>query len=377
MDFFITILRALATCIITNYHYTGIYPTDIIAQMSLGMAGNFLFFAVSGYCISNVKTNFFSWYKKRVFRCYIPLFIATAFFLLIAQFYEPIQYMFSSNPSVNSFFSRHYDITVNSVNTIPLLFIYPTLFHFVSSIAILYVPYYFVVKYTKTNKQLTFVFVITVFATVLTYLFAYDKSYFHIDVPREQMIRFLFFLSMLLGLWFKRNKTLYVDKFKIRYAVGLISSILLYAGCKYYLEINDTNAKIAQFQIVYVFIVLYLVYCFFAFLSSLESTLKKIKKGRRIIEFLADSTLEIYLVQVPLIEFVRDVFSNICSSLNPSNKILSVFVKYQLFPLNWILLTFLIVVFSIALKFVSNKAMQFEAVCSEKICNFFKNQNKK
>ena len=29
---FITFLRAIASCLITNAHYTGIYPTDLIAN---------------------------------------------------------------------------------------------------------------------------------------------------------------------------------------------------------------------------------------------------------------------------------------------------------------------------------------------------------
>ena len=53
MIFFITFLRALAACIITNAHYTGIYPTDMIANG--GLIGDVLFFSVSGFCLYNVK----------------------------------------------------------------------------------------------------------------------------------------------------------------------------------------------------------------------------------------------------------------------------------------------------------------------------------
>ena len=44
---FITFLRAIAACLITNAHYTGIYPTDLIANG--GLVGDVIFFAVSGY----------------------------------------------------------------------------------------------------------------------------------------------------------------------------------------------------------------------------------------------------------------------------------------------------------------------------------------
>ena len=66
MIFFITCLRALAACLITNAHYTGIYPIDLIANG--GLIGDILFFAVSGYCLNNVKTLYPRWYGKRIYR---------------------------------------------------------------------------------------------------------------------------------------------------------------------------------------------------------------------------------------------------------------------------------------------------------------------
>ena len=63
MIFFVTFLRALATCLITNAHYTGVYPTDLIANG--GLIGDVVFFAVSGYCLYNAKGNFFGWYGNK------------------------------------------------------------------------------------------------------------------------------------------------------------------------------------------------------------------------------------------------------------------------------------------------------------------------
>ena len=80
MVFFVTVLKALAACLITNAHYTGIYPTDIIANG--GLIGDVLFFAVSGYCLYNIKFGFVKWYSKRIVRCYLPVLIATAIYML-------------------------------------------------------------------------------------------------------------------------------------------------------------------------------------------------------------------------------------------------------------------------------------------------------
>jgi hypothetical protein len=47
---FIILIRALAAIVITNAHYTGVYPTDLIANG--GLLGDVLFLSVSGFCIS-------------------------------------------------------------------------------------------------------------------------------------------------------------------------------------------------------------------------------------------------------------------------------------------------------------------------------------
>jgi peptidoglycan/LPS O-acetylase OafA/YrhL len=87
--FFITFLRALAACFITNAHYTGIYPTDLIANG--GLIGDVLFFAVSGYCLFNVKyelsvKGFAGWYGKRIWRVYPPVLIMTAIFMIAGAY---------------------------------------------------------------------------------------------------------------------------------------------------------------------------------------------------------------------------------------------------------------------------------------------------
>lgn len=54
--FFVTVLRALAACIITNAHYTGVYPTDLIANG--GLLGDVMFFAVSAFALQKLKSRF-------------------------------------------------------------------------------------------------------------------------------------------------------------------------------------------------------------------------------------------------------------------------------------------------------------------------------
>ncbi|MBQ9976317.1 MAG: acyltransferase [Clostridia bacterium] len=329
MIYFITVLRALAACLITNSHYKGIYPLDIIANG--GLLGDVIFFAVSGFCLANVTEKFLPWFKKRVIRIYIPVAIVTVIFLAIAQFYEPI--------------SVYYNFDVD--NVFLHYFIYPTEFHFVGSIILLYIPYYFVAKYIKKPKGLfTLASVLTV-VCVLVYVFIYDKSYYHIDVVREPFIRFLFFYAMLLGLLFRRLKDRLINKFRY---VNLFASVVLFGAyfvTKFYFSRNETVAELQSLQILNQLILLLLLYFVFALFISMDSRLEALPKPiKRVIEFIAKITLEIYLVQTPIIIFVRS---------------LGLF-----FPLNWIVVTALIIISALALHKVSGYVIFLEKLCFEK-----------
>ena len=245
MVYFITVLRALAACLITNSHYKGIYPLDIIANG--GLLGDVIFFAVSGFCLANVTEKFLPWFKKRVIRIYIPVAIITVIFLAIAQLYEPI--------------SVYYNFDVE--NVFLHYFIYPTEFHFVGSIILLYVPYYFVARYMKNPKGLLALASGLTVICALVYVFLYDKSYYHIDVVREPFIRFLFFYAMLIGLVFRRFKDRLINKFKL---VNLFASAVLFAVyfiTKFYFSRNEmvAAAKPSDFQSAYIAFASLLCFC--------------------------------------------------------------------------------------------------------------------
>ena len=110
---YITVLKVLAACLITNSHYTGVYPLEIIANG--GLIGDILFFAVSGYCLSKVKGTCGKWYGKRLVRCYLPVMIITAVYMLLGYY---------TLENENAFW----------------WYVYPTYYHFVASIIVLYIP---------------------------------------------------------------------------------------------------------------------------------------------------------------------------------------------------------------------------------------------
>ena len=151
--FFITVLRALAACLITNAHYTGIYPNDIIANG--GLLGDVLFFAVSGYCLCNVSSSFFGWYKKRIWRIYLPVWVGTAVLLALGG------YVFETMSFAE-------------------WFIYPTYYHFVASIILLYIPFYIIMRVDFFKNHLQSVMIGIAITMLLAYVFVYDKSYYHL-----------------------------------------------------------------------------------------------------------------------------------------------------------------------------------------------------
>ena len=175
MYYFINCLRALAATLITNAHYTNVYPISIIANG--GLLGDILFFAVSGFCLYNIKLKFIPWYKKRISRIYPSVIIVTGVYILM-KFY-----------------------TYNGIKGLFNLLIYPTKYHFVISIMILYIFYYFTIILSRKNENITIdrVFFMTIIIQFIVYVVIYDKSYYHIDSVYEPMIRFLFFEAMLIG----------------------------------------------------------------------------------------------------------------------------------------------------------------------------------
>ena len=290
MIFFVTVLRALAACLITNSHYTGIYPIDLIANG--GLIGDVLFFAISGYCLYNIKNDFslkgfVLWYGKRIWRVFPPVIIATAVYMLLG-FYHLSEHSFA------------------------WWYIYPTYYHFVASIIVLYIPFFFIIKIEFLKKRLPIVMGLIAIIYLAIYLIIYDKSYYHIDTVREPMIRFLFMESMLLGAWFRQNdcrfrlnKTQSVSKKWIP-VCGLFLFITAYFASKIAFSKNMIPSS---WQILNQVVIFALLFFLFLTFCKADRKLENICGGgvRSIISFLSSITLEIYVVQYVLIDLIRDL----------------------------------------------------------------------
>lgn len=311
MVYFITVLRALASCIITNSHYTGVYPFDFIANG--GLAGNAIFCAVSGYCLYNIRSSFPKWYGKRLIRCYLPVWVITGAYMLLGFFTTARQGILSS-------------------------FFYPTRYHFIASIIMLYIPFFIVMKCKPLREHLPRLILGLAAAVLVYYILFFDKSYWHVEDVRGIPERLTLFVSMLLGAWFRQNDDKYRNKL-CRWHFLLVPFFFgAYLGMNY---IFSKKPSLAVFQICSPVCKLLFVYFTLRLFAGLDCSLQKLPKAvRRCIDFLVAMTLEIYLVQGEIIPRIRPLFG---------------------FPLNWFALTASILVAALALHLVCEGIMKLSS----------------
>lgn len=300
MFFFINVLRALAACLITNAHYTGIYPTDLIANG--GLLGDVLFFAVSGYCLANVKYDlslkgFLQWYGKRIWRIYPAVLIMTAIYMLLG------------------FYSL-------KDHNVVWWYIYPTYYHFVASIIILYIPFFLIMRVEGLKKNILWIMMAIMVLWLGIYLILYDKSYYHIDTVYEPMIRFLFMESLLLGAWFRQNDSSLRNNFKIWYMFIASICVILYFVSKL---LFAHRSYLASYQFINQMIIFILLYFIFRTFVGIDKYLEKLPNIYILsIKFISMITLEIYVVQYVMIGIFRNFGMK--------------------FPINWIALSSSIIV---------------------------------
>lgn len=273
MYYFINYLRTIATILITNSHYSNIWP---IADLAAGgLLGNILFFATSGFCLFNVKENFGKWYLKRMVKIYPVMIVFTLLAVLIG------------------------DYSLASGKDAVRLFLYPTNYIFLVWLMLCYIVFYVVAWLSKKyNKTTEITLAVVLVAWLLTYFIFMDKSIYHIDDVSKPFILFLYFSSMLIGALFKK----YIDKFsktKTFNILLLFANLIVYFGSKIAFS---TIQAIVFWQILNQLSILVVLYFMFAVFIGLEDWLKKIPDWiNKSVKFVAGITLHIYIVQFVVI----------------------------------------------------------------------------
>lgn len=276
---FIVVLRTIACLLITNSHGEAVYPIRILA--SGGLLGDAIYFAISGYCLYTLKeTKFLPWYGKRLKRVYIPTWITAGLFIVTGIYGK-----------------------IGAKRVLELL-IWPTHYHFVASILVMYIIFYFAVRYINgggTRRGHRLVQMVLAAAVLFLALFytVCDRSYYHIDNVNNHIIWFLYFFSMMIGAYFRMNSDKYLGKTTVISWIGILGSGVLYIatklGCSRGL-IPPTVQWVNQLTLLVL-----LVFIFRSFIG-LEMFIKKVPSSVMApIQFISSMAFELYLAQAVII----------------------------------------------------------------------------
>lgn len=294
---FVTYLKVLACILITNSHCREIYPFYFLAIG--GSFGNSLFLILSGYCLANIKIPFTEWIKKREERLLIPIILII---LISLVFVEPTILKNTCIDTICNFYINKY--------------------WFVFAILLYYIPYYFIFKH-KNPRKICISLAFYAIGYSLFYLVSIQKNLFWVEPEGFSLFKVYFYFGIfILGgyiricvsqISFQSKKRFYSQLLFIIMAISVAIWIIFYALITI-LGIAYPMQFIIQFSVGIFSISLLL-------LSILYSDYIQKKMPNVIISTIADSTLEIYLVQV--------TFQKYCLNFN--------------FPINWIV--FLIIAF--------------------------------
>lgn len=276
---FIHYIRTVATILITNSHYSNVWPIEDLAMG--GLLGNILFFAASGFCLFNVKGNFGEWYLKRFLRVY-PVMIAFTLLTVLFGAYS-----------------------LSSWQDALALFVFPTNYIFLVWLMVLYAAFYLIAWLAKKYENcIELALGIIVAAWLIVYFAFVDKSVYGIDDVSKPFILFLYFSAMLMGALFKKRVEEF-KQFKGINVVWLLVSLVVYFGSKIAFS---KVAAISFWQIANQISILFVLYFIFVVFIGLEEQLKKLPNWlNKTIEFFASITLHIYLVQFVVIRLLENL----------------------------------------------------------------------
>lgn len=271
---FIYWIKVIAAIFITNSHYSNIWPVSAMACG--GNLGNCLYFFVSGFCLYHIKDSLPKWYLKRMTRIYPSLWISAVMYLLIGWWH------------------------IDGIQAAIRYLIYPTWFHFIGTIMLLYVLFYVWRKMCIGGGTLAWMAVVAVVFGI-AYIALFDKTYYHIDSVEEKWVRFQFAEAMLMGALFREKYETIDCKIRKRDVVRVMVMLVTYfASMLIFKKVKSASV----FQIINPFVLLLLIFSIAVLAVKLEKSgyfaviNSKIDK---IVRFLASITLEIYLVQFPIV----------------------------------------------------------------------------
>lgn len=285
---FILYLKALACILITNSHCRNIYPLFFLAVG--GGHGNAIFFVLSGFCLATINTPFIVWMKRRVRRIIPPLISAIIMSLFIIRIEQ-----------INITGLCKYFIWV--VNQ----------YWFVFAILIFY-PFYYVVFKKFSLKKMMYVYGGILIIYMYAYCFVLDTKQFVIEREGFSPIKVFFYFSIFLTGGVIQKRLCLVKKIRnpIR-TRNIVFMIIIVSGiiwASVYGLITIFNIGLNLQFLIHVSIFIFSV-CILEFAIIEESIIgfrtSLSRKLKTIVSIIADSTLEIYLVQVTFGKIIEKI----------------------------------------------------------------------
>ena len=273
MDF-ISIIRFVATILITNSHFDNLYPPAYSVLSTGGMIGNALFFFCSGYTLylslSKTKMNGFQWLLKRLIRLYPSIWLFRIFSGLLLG------------------------------GTLSWTNIIIPGYWFLNAIIIFYIVFYFVIKYC--SKHIIWIMVGLIVPFVFYFLMQtehYPNSI--MESPKFMILRCLYlFPIMLFGAYLAKAKN-NINLYKFDY-VKLLISVVLYYGYK---GILSSYALWTPQLVLPLFLIPVVYYTYKVSNHIMQAKILKIKPIQSSVFYISNLTLDIYIVQFACIKFAE------------------------------------------------------------------------
>lgn len=269
--FAISALKAVAIVLVTNSHMRGFYP---VAEMATGgLLGNTLFFFASGITtalgLSRRTQPFLPWYSRRVRRIYVDLWLVTG--LLIALGIVSVS---------------------GAVDLLATLF-FPSYYWFIPAIAVLYPICYVLIRF-GSNGALPTAIAASLILYAIVYMSVVDFTRWNAE-DHIGLKTFFYFAVMVAGIWAVR-----ANPVPTRFPTAII--LLILATASFYgflaaLRISGLYSVQAGANLIA------LAWTFAMFnalrVPQVETWLRRV--AERPILFASALTLQIYIVQVPLV----------------------------------------------------------------------------
>lgn len=330
---FIEVLRAIATALIANSHFKGVYPTDLLSFG--GGFGLALFYMISGFLLANIKRNtkFTEWYFKKVVRLYIPLIILKTIEIIVGY------------------------LKVDTVGQFVREFIFPASW-FGASMLILYLLYYGIVKklYVKNGiGVIKLIHIIDLAVFLLLFITKNDIGMFSLEtltiadefsVETPYIISLPIWMSSMLAGFEVRN--IYDAPVKQNnsknvclYGIGVVVTTVSFFVVKIFEKKAGGTALMIALPVIYIGF----AYTIFRFFMAWEEKIEALSDNiwKKTVWTISACSLEIYYIQFQWIHIFRNF----------------------IFPINWVLIVTITVLSAYLLHCISNIA--FHSLVKRKV----------